>query len=67
MKNVGIQAPLSSDWWESAAWYPVEVKDADGVVAEAGAEESEEMREVIGVETDGLEYIQPDLDVASRL
>lgn len=66
---MGVQAAVSSDWWELAAWYPEEVEGADDVVvAEAGTvEDSEEMREVIGVKTDGLECIQPDLDVASRL
>lgn len=52
-----------------AAWYPEDVEGADDVVvAEAETEEeSEEMREVIGVKIYGLEYIQPDLDVPSRL
>lgn len=40
------------------------MEDTDDFLPE---EESEEMREVIEVKTDGLECIQPDLDVASRL
>lgn len=56
-----------------AAWNPEEVEGADDVVVaeaeteEETEEESEEMREVIGVKIYGLEYIQPDLDVPSRL
>lgn len=61
---MGIQEALSSDWWELAAWCSEEAEDTDDFLPE---EESEEMREVIEVKTDGLECIQPELDVASRL
>lgn len=60
-----MKPAVASDWWQAAAWFSTETADPESV-AKAETTESVKTIDVI-TNADGLEHIQPELDIASRL
>lgn len=59
-----MKPAIASDWWQAVAWYSTETTDPESV-AEAETESVKTIEVITNV--DGLEHIQPELDIASRL
>lgn len=60
-----MKPAVASDWWQAVAWYSTETTTDPDSVAEAETESVKTIEVITNV--DGLEHIQPELDIASRL